>query len=128
MLIEAGHRAEASAREMLALLNSGTASCSRAREVLAVCKSTAAVAAAAQTHAARLAAGVKGHGGDGAQALAETAGLTRRDALGQAKTARVVETAPVVRDALETGRVVPWPGLTTVCRAAASQADINDVY
>lgn len=105
MLIEAARRAETAAREMLALLNSSTASCAQAREVLAVCKSTAAVVAAAQTSAAKLVAGVEGHGDGGVQVLADTAGLTRRDALGQVKTARVIEAAPVVRDALEAGRV-----------------------
>ena len=37
--------------------------------------------------------------------LADAAGLSRRDARGQVKTARVIEAAPSVRDAVESGRV-----------------------
>ena len=52
MLIEAARRAEAAAREMLALVNEGSASCAEMREMLEVSKATVAVVSAAQASAA----------------------------------------------------------------------------
>ena len=105
MLIEAVRRVEAAAREMLAAVNGGTMSCAEAREVLAACKSAVAVVSAAQTTAARVVAGVERHGDGGVQVLADAAGLSRRDAHSQVKTAKTIEAAPAVRDAVEEGRV-----------------------
>ena len=107
MLIEAARRAEAAAKEMLALLNGGAASCSEAHEMLAVSKTTVAIMLAAQTSAAKVIAGVERHGDGGAQVLADTTGLSRRDAHSQVKTARTIEAAPSVRAAVEEGRVSP---------------------
>ena len=105
MLIEAVRRVEAAAREMLAAVNGGTMSCAEAREVLAACKSAVAVMSAAQTTAASVVAGVERHGDGGVQVLADAAGLSRRDAHSQVKTAKTIEAAPAVRDAVEEGRV-----------------------
>ena len=105
MLIEAVRRVEAAAREMLAAVNGGTMSCAEAREVLTACKSAVAVVSAAQTTAARVVAGVERHGDGGVQVLADAAGLSRRDAHSQVKTAKTIEAAPAVRDAVEEGRV-----------------------
>ena len=105
MLIEAVRRVEAAAREMLAAVNGGTMSCAEAREVLAACKSAVAVMSAAQTTAASVVAGVERHGDGGVQVLADAAGLSRRDARSQVKTAKTIEAAPAVRDAVEEGRV-----------------------
>ena len=107
MLIEAARRAEAAAKEMLALVNAGSASCAEAREMLAVSKATVAVISAAQTSAAKVIAGVERHGDGGLQVLADAAGLSRRDAHSQVKTAQTIEAAPAVRDAVEEGRVSP---------------------
>ena len=105
MLIEAVRRVEAAAREMLAAVNGETMSCAEAREVLAACKSAVAVMSAAQTTAARVVAGVERHGDGGVQVLADAAGMSRRDAHSQVKTAKTIEAAPAVRDAVEEGRV-----------------------
>ena len=105
MLIEAVRRVEAAAREMLAAVNGGTMSCAEAREVLAACKSAVAVMSAAQTTAARVVARVERHGDGGVQVLADAAGMSRRDAHRQVKTAKTIEAAPAVRDAVEEGRV-----------------------
>ena len=105
MLIEAVRRVEAAAREMLVAVNGGTMSCAEAREVLAACKSAVAVMSAAQTTAARVVAGVERHGDGGVQVLADAAGMSRRDAHSQVKTAKTIEATPAVRDAVEEGRV-----------------------
>ena len=105
MLIEAARRAETAVKEMLALVNEGSVSCAETRQALAVSKAISTVNSAFQTSAAKVIATVERHGDGGAQVLADAAGLSRRDARGQVKTARVIEAAPSVRDAVESGRV-----------------------
>ena len=105
MLIEAARRAEAAVKEMLALVNNGSASCAEAREALAISKAISTVNSAFQTGAAAVIAKVERHGDGGTQVLADAAGLTRHDAQGQVKTAQAIEAVPVVRDAVEEGRV-----------------------
>ena len=105
MLIEAARRAEAAAKEMLALVNEGSASCEEMRRMLEVSKATVAIMSAAQTSAAASIAGRERHGDGGAEVLAESAGLSRPEAHSQVKTARVIEAVPAVRDAIQSGRV-----------------------
>jgi len=105
MLIEAARRAEAAAKEMLALVNAGSASCAEVREALAISRAFMAAGSAFQVGAAKVVASAERHGDGGTQVLADTAGLSRREARSQVKTARVIEAAPAVRDAVETGRV-----------------------
>ena len=105
MLIEAARRAEAAAKEMLALVNGGSVSCAEMREALAVSKAITVVNSAFQTGAAASIAVRESHGDGGAEVLAGVAGLSRRDAHSQVKTARMIESAPAVRDAVQEGRV-----------------------
>ena len=105
MLIEAARQAEAAAKEMLAIVNTGDASCAEMREMLEVSKTTVAVMSIAQTSAAATIAGRERHGDGGAEVLASGAGLSRREAHSQVKTAEVLQTAPNLRDAVESGRV-----------------------
>ena len=105
MLIEAARRVHAAAKETLALVNEGSASCAEMREMLEESRAAVAVMSAAQTLAAASIAGREGHGDGGTQVLADAAGLSQRDARSQVKTAKVIEAAPAVRDAVESGRV-----------------------
>ena len=105
MLIAAARRAEAAAKEMLTLVNQGSASCAEMREMLAVSKATVAIMSVAQASAAASIAGRERHGDGGTQVLADTAGLSRRDAHSQVKTAKAIDAVPAVRDAVEEGRV-----------------------
>ena len=105
MLIAAARRAEAAAKEMLTLVNEGSASCAEMREMLAVSKATVAIMSIAQASAAASIAGRERHGDGGTQVLADTAGLSRRDAHTQVKTAKAIDAVPAVRDAMEEGRV-----------------------
>ncbi len=93
------------AKDALAAVNSASLTSADARRVLVVCKPAIAALSAAQTAAARVVAGTERHGDGGAQVLADAAGLTRHDARSQIKTAEVLQAAPVVRDAVESGRV-----------------------
>ena len=105
MLIEAARRAETAVKEMLALVNNGSASCSETRDALAVSKVIATANSAFQSSAAKVIATVERHGDGGTQILADTVGLSRHDAQGQVKTAQAIESVSSVRDAVEDGRV-----------------------
>ena len=105
MLIEAARRAEAAAREMLALVNAGEASCAEIREALAVSKVIAGINGAFQVAGAAAVAGRERHGDGGTEVLASSAGLSRREARSQVKTAEALRRAPRLRDAVESGRV-----------------------
>ena len=105
MLIEAARRAEAAAKEMLALVSEGSVSCSEIREALVVSKAIAGVNSAFQTAGAAAVAGRERHGDGGAEILASAAGLSRREAHSQVKTAEALSRLPAARDAVESGRV-----------------------
>ncbi len=105
MLIDSAHRAEAAAKEMLGYVDDGSVSCAEMREALAVCAAFMAAGSAFQAAAARLIAQAERHGDGGAQVLADAAGLSRRDAHSQVKTAEAIGAVPAVRDAVESGRV-----------------------
>ena len=105
MLVEAARRVHAAAKELLALVNEGSASCAEMREMFEESNAAAALIMAAQTSAAASIAGRERHGDGGAEVLAESAGLSRPEAHSQVKTARVIEAVPAVRDAVQSGRV-----------------------
>ena len=105
MLMDAARRAEAAAKEMLAYVNDGSASCAEMREALAVCTAFMAAGSAFQAGAARIIAQADRHGDGGTQVLADAAGLPHHEARSQVKTARMIQSAPAVRDAVESGRV-----------------------
>ena len=105
MLIEAARRAEAAAKEMLALVTEGSVSCAEILDALAVSKAIAGVNSAFQVAGAAAVAGRERHGDGGAEVLASAAGLSRREAHGQVKTARAIQDMPRLRDAVAEGRV-----------------------
>ena len=105
MLIEAARRAEAAAKEMLALLNEGAASCAEVLDALAVSKIIAGVNSAFQVASAAAVAGQQRHGDGGAEILASAAGLSRQEAHSQVKTAEALSRLSAARDAVESGRV-----------------------
>ena len=105
MLIEAARRAEAAAKEMLALVTEGAVSCAEILEALAVSKATAGVNSAFQVAGAAAVAGRERHGDGGAEVLAASAGLSRREAHSQVKTAEALRKTQKLRDAVAEGRV-----------------------
>ena len=126
MLIEAARRAEAAAKEMLALVNDGAASCAEMREMLDVSRAAVAIMAVAQTSAAASIAGRERHRDGGAEVLASGAGLSRQEARSQVKTAEALRDAPRLRDAVESGRV-PVANAKRLAEAAGktSAADVE---
>ena len=105
MVLEAARRTETAAQEMLARVNEGSASSAEIREALAVSKAIAAINSAFQAAGAAAIAGRERHGDGGAEVLASSAGLSRREAHSQVKTARAIQDMPRLRDAVESGRV-----------------------
>ena len=105
MVIETARRAEAAAKEMLAMVNEGSVSCAEAREALEISRAFMAAGSAFQAGAARVIAQAERHGDGGAQVLADTAGMHRSDAHSRVRTARTIQAAPAVRDAVESGKV-----------------------
>ncbi len=105
MMKEAIRRAEAALDEVLELCKSGDASAGELRMGLGAFKSMRAKLDACQIHAAGGLAARERHGDGGAGALAQAAGLSRREAAGQVKTAQRLQALPDVQRAVEDGQV-----------------------
>ena len=105
MLIENARLAKTAAKEMLAIVNDGSASSAEIREALEVSKAIAAINSAFQAAGAAAVAGRERHGDGGAEVLASTAGLSRREAHSQVKAAEAIRSTPRLREAVESGRV-----------------------
>ena len=127
MLIEAARRIEATAKEALALVNAGDASCEEMRQMLEVFKAAIAIMTVAQTAAAASIAGRERHGDGGAEVLASGAGLSRQEARSHVKTAEALQAAPKLRDAVESGRVsVANAKRLAEAAGKTSSADVED--
>ena len=126
MLIAAARRAEAAAKEVLALVHEGSASCAELRQMLEVFKATMAIMSAAQVSAAADVAGRERHGDGGAEVLASGAGLSRQEARSQVETTEALRNTPKLRAAVESGRV-PVANAKRLAEAAAktSAADVE---
>ena len=105
MAIELVERLDEAASELLAYLKGGEVS---SEEMLEVLSGTRGVRGKLDTVQALAAAGVAGsrnHGDGGAHVLAESTGMSRRDARSRVRTITAVGAMPAVRDAVEDGRV-----------------------
>ena len=107
MLIEAARRAEAAVKEMLAIANEGSATTDELRDGLGISKLIVGISTAFQTSAAAAVAGREQHGDGGAEVLAASAGLPRREAHRQVKTAEALRAVPAARNAVQSGRMSP---------------------
>ena len=117
MALEAAQRVRDGLEELIRLVNSGGASTSDARRVLSESKAFAAQVAVLQADAAALVAAGERHGDGGAGVLAQAAGLSRRDAVGQVKTVGKLQSMPGVRDALTDGEI-PLANARTLAQAS----------
>ena len=105
MVISLAQRAETAVTQMLAAAGDGSAAAADLRTALEMSKSIAAKLAAFQARAAAALSARESHGDGGAGVLRHATGVSRRQAEGQARTVRVLDDMPVVRDGLESGRV-----------------------
>ena len=105
MMDTAIRRAEAALDDVLELSKSGQTSTGAQRRGLAAFKSMRAKLDACQTHAAGGLAARERHGDGGAGVLAQAAGLSRREATGQVKTAQRLQDLPDAQRVVESGQV-----------------------
>ena len=111
---EAIRRADEALTEMVELTRSGDVSCSELRRGLEATKALRGKLDAYQADSASVLAVRESHGDGGAGVLAQAAGLSRRDAAGQVKTAQRLAALPEVQQAVEDGRVSPANAVTLV--------------
>ena len=105
MLVDAVQRAEEAISEMLAIARSGNAATSDMRFGLERTKPMASMVSAFQAVAASVIAAGEQHGDTGAGVLRHATGLSRQQAESHVKTSETLQAMPVVREAVETGRV-----------------------
>ncbi|MCY4068296.1 MAG: DUF222 domain-containing protein [Acidimicrobiaceae bacterium] len=105
MILEAAQRARTAAADLLAAVNTGTASTGELRKMLDATRAVTAAVNAAQTAAAELIARRERHGDGGVEILAASAGLSQREARSQVATAAELQKVPELRDAVQSGGV-----------------------
>ena len=105
MAVEAAQRVREGLADLIRLVNDADTPTADARAVLEDSKAFAAQVAVLQADAAALVAARDRHGDGGVGALAQAAGLARRDAASQVKTVKKLQEMPTVRDALESGEI-----------------------
>ena len=105
MGIETARRVRDGLAELIRFVNDPATGTSELKILLAECKGFGGQLAVLQADTAAGIAGREQHGDAGVGVLAQAAGLTRQEAAGQVKTAKRLASLPVVRDAVEAGRV-----------------------
>ena len=122
MGIETARRVRDQVREGLAelirLVNDPATPTADVREVLSESKALGAQVSVLQADAAVVVAARERHGDSGVGVLAQSAGLSRRDAAGQVQTAQSLQSMPAVRDAVEIGQI-SVANAKTLARASA---------
>ena len=105
MGIEAARRVREGLAELIRLANDPATPTSDLRGLLGECKTFGGQLAVLQADTAAGVAVRERHGDSGVGVLAQAVGLSRRDAAGQVKMAKQLESLPAVRDAVESGDI-----------------------
>ena len=105
MLMKSARQVREGLAELIRLANDAASSTADLRAVLAECKTFGGQLAVLQADAAAVVAARERHGDSGAGVLARTAGLSKRDAASQVKTAERLQSMPAVREAVESGEI-----------------------
>ena len=105
MGIAAAQRVRNGLAELIRFVNDPTTPTSDLKTVLAECKGFGGRLAVLQADTAAGIAGRERHGDAGVGVLARAAGLSKRAAAGQVKTAQRLESLPAVRNAVESGEI-----------------------
>ena len=114
--------------ELIRLVNDPATPTAEVREVLAGCKALGAQVSVLQADAAVVVAARERHGDCGVGVLAQAAGVSRQQAVGQVQTARSLQSMPSVRDAVEAGEISVANAKTLVRasgRTSAAQVDAD---
>ena len=91
--------------ELIRLVNDPATPTADVREVLAGSKALGAQVSVLQADAAVVVSARERHGDSGVGVLAQSAGLSRREAAGQVQTAQSLQSMPAVRDAVQAGQI-----------------------
>ena len=105
MVANTARRVREGLAELIRLVNDPAVAAGDLRAVLVECKVFGGQLAVLQADAAAGLAVRERHGDSGVGVLAQAVGLSRREAAGQVKVAKRLESLPLVRDAVETGQV-----------------------
>ena len=105
MVMDTARRVREGLAELIRLANDPATPTSDLRVLLGECKTFGGQLAVLQADTAAGVAGRERHGDGGVGVLAQSAGLSRRDAAGQVKVAKQLESLPSVRDAVESGNI-----------------------
>ena len=105
MATETAQQVRKGLAELISFVNDPATPTTDLRAVLADCKTFGGQLAVLQADAASGVAARERHGDSGVGVLAQVAGVTRREAASQVKTAEKLESLPSVRDAVENGEI-----------------------
>ena len=105
MVMNTARRVREGLAELIRLANDPATPTSDLRVLLGECKTFGGQLAVLQADTAAGVAGRERHGDSGVGVLAQAVGLSRRDAAGQVKVAKQLESLPSVRDAVESGDI-----------------------
>ena len=105
MVMNTARRVREGLAELIRLANDPATPTSDLWVLLGACKTFGGQLAVLQADTASGVAGREQHGDSGVGVLAQAVGLSRRDAAGQVKTAKQLESLPSVRDAVESGDI-----------------------
>ena len=105
MVMSTARRVREGLAELIRLANDPATATSDLRVLLGACKTFGGQLAVLQADTAAGVAVRERHGDSGVGVLAQAVGLSRRDAAGQVKVAKQLESLPSVRDAVESGNI-----------------------
>lgn len=105
MVANAARRVREGLAELIRAANDPATSTEDLRVLLVECKGYGGQLAVLQADSAAGIAGRESHGDGGVGVLAQTAGVSRREAASHVKTAEKLESLPSVRDAVESGKI-----------------------
>ncbi len=105
MVMNTARRVREGLAELIRLANDPATATSDLRVLLGECKTFGGQLAVLQADTAAGVAVRERHGDSGVGVLAQAVGLSRRDAAGQVKVAKQLESLPSVRDAVESGNI-----------------------
>ena len=105
MVMDTARRVREGLAELIRLANDPATGTSDLRVLLGECKTFGGQLAVLQADTAAGVAVRERHGDSGVGVLAQAVGLSRRDAAGQVKVAKQLESLPSVRDAVESGNI-----------------------
>ena len=105
MVMSTARRVREGLAELIRLANDPATATSDLRVLLGECKTFGGQLAVLQADTAAGVAVRERHGDGGVGVLAQAVGLSRRDAAGQVKVAKQLESLPSVRDAVESGNI-----------------------